>query len=160
MFIGPVYTLSNNGVTISTAISALQLKPGTNGAVEILRAAVTQGNNVTSAQLVAAVIRKSAAATVTTAVAGTHLNKHNPISPTADASLGTTATGITATAEGTNTDLTIKRGLNLLNGWEWLPTPEERLVVPQSGFAAVTFLTAPASSSWYCDLTWRELRGG
>ena len=160
MFIGPVYTLTNNGVAISTAITALQLKPGTNGPAEILRAALTQSTSTTSTQLAAAVIRKSAAATVTTAVAGTHLKKHNPASPTSDASLGTSATGVTASAEGTNSDLTIQRGLNILNGWEYLPTPEERLVVPQSGFLAVTFLSAPPSATWFADLTFRELRGG
>lgn len=160
MFIGPVYTLTNNGVSISTAITALQLKPGTNGPCEVLRAAITQSTSTTSTQLAAGVIRKSGAATVTAAVAGTTLKKHNPISPTSDASLGTSATGITASAEGTNSDLTIQRGLNVLNGWEYLPTPEERLVVPQSGFLAVTFLSAPPSATWFADLTFRELRGG
>lgn len=160
MFIGPVYVLTNNGVTISTAISALQLQPGTAGPAEVLRAALTQSTSTTSTQLAAALIRKSGAATVTTAVAGTHLKKMNPASPTSNAILGTAATGVTATAEGTNTDLTVQRGLNILNGWEWLPTPEERFVVPQSGFAAVTFLSAPPSATWFADLVFRELRGG
>lgn len=160
MFIGPCYVLANNGVSISTAISALQLKPGTNGPVELLRASFTQSTSTTSTQLAAGVIRKSAAATVTLAVAGTHLKKMNPAAPTSDASLGTTATGITASAEGTNSDLTIQRGLNILNGWEWLPTAEERMIVPQSGFVALTFLSAPPSATWFAELAFRELRGG
>lgn len=159
MFIGPVYALANNGVTISSAITAIQLKAGANGVIELLRASVTQGTSTTSTQFAAAVIRKSAAATVTIAVTNTNVKKMNPASPTADASLGTAATGFTASAEGTDTDLSIQRGINILNGWEWLPTPEERMIVPIAGFCAVKFLTAPPSATWYAELIFRELRG-
>ena len=160
MFVGPCYILKNNGVTISTAISLLQLKPGTNGPVEILRAAINQGSSTTSAAIQAGLIRKTAAATVTLGVAGTHLLKQNPVNPTSDASLGTSATGITASAEGTNGELTITRGFNDLNGMEWLPTPEDRVMVAQSAFAALTFLSAPPSATRFGELVFRELRGG
>ena len=162
MFIGPVYQLNNGnaGTTVSTAITVTQLKPGTNGPVEILRASITQSGNTTSSQVAAALQRKSAAATVTTAVAGTNLNKMNPVAPTSDASLGTSATGFTASAEGTPTDYAIKRGFNILNGFEWLPTPEERVIVPQSGFLGLTFVTAPPSATYYAETVFRELRGG
>lgn len=159
MFIGPVYILTNNGVSISTAISALQWKAGTNGAIEVLRAALTQGASTTSAATRAGLIRKTAAATVTAGVAGTTLLKQNPVNPTSDASLGTTATGITASGEGTNGELSIQRGMNVLNGMEWLPTPEERLLAPQGGFLALTFLTAPPSATWDATIVARELRG-
>jgi hypothetical protein len=162
MFIGPVYQLNNGnaGTTVSTAITVLQLKPGTNGPAEILRASMSQSGNTTSTQVAIALQRKSAAATVTIAVAGTNVNKMNPISPTADASLGTSATGFTASAEGTPTDYAVKRGFNILNGFEWLPTPEERVMVPQSGFLGLTFVTAPPSTVYYGELVFRELRGG
>ncbi len=159
MFIGPVYRLVNNGVSISTAISALQLKPGTNGPVEILRHGMSQSTSTTSTQVKGGLIRKSAAATVTAGVAGTTLLKNNPISPTADASLGTSATGITASAEGTNGELTDVRGFNILNGLEILYTPEERKLVAQSGFVAETFMSAPPSATWDAFIEFRELRG-
>jgi hypothetical protein len=151
--------LKNNGVSISTAITALQLKTGVNGPAEILRFAMTQSTNAVSSQTAVMLVRKSAGATVTAAVAGTTLTKENPIAPTADASLGATATGITATAEGTNTEQSIIRGFNVLNGVEWLPTPEERLIVPQTGFIGLTFMSAPASSTWQAEMVFRELRG-
>lgn len=160
MFIGPVYILTNNGVSISTAISALQWKPGTNGPIEVLRAALTQATSTTSTQVGAGLIRKSAAATVTTAVAGTTILKENPVNPTTDASLGTAATGITASGEGTNGELSIQRGFNILNGFEWLPTPEERIMVAVSAFLALTFLSAPPSATWHATIVARELRGG
>lgn len=159
MFIGPVYTLRNGGVSISTAITALQLKCGANGIIEVIRASVSQQPSVTSTQINCTLGRKSAAATVTAATAGANVAKHNPASPTADCTLGTAATGFTASAEGTDSDFTIQRGVNTLNGFEYLPTPEERLVVPIAGFIALKFLVAPISATYYADITFRELRG-
>lgn len=160
MFIGPVYSLTNNGVPISTAITAIQLKAGTNGPCEILRAALTQAGNTTSTQPSAGITRKSSAATVTAAVSGTTLHKHNNAAPTTDASLSTSGTGITASAEGTNSATLADRGFNILNGYEWLATPEERIMVATAGIVGLTFLTAPPSSTWYASFTWRELRAG
>jgi hypothetical protein len=160
MFIGPCYTLKNNGVSISTAISVIQLKLGTNGPAELLRASQTQGTSTTSSQIAAKIVRKTAAATVTAAVAGTTLLKQNPINPASDASLGTAATGITASAEGTDGEAPIERGHNILNGWEWLPTPEERELVPQAGIVALKNSVAPPSATYYAEIAFRELRGG
>lgn len=159
MFIGPCFLLNNLGVSISTAITAIQLKAGVNGAVEILRASLSQATTATSAQIAAGIVRKSAAATVTTAVAGTTVLKQNPINPTTDASLGTAATGITASAEGTNGEQAVTDGFNDLNGYVYLPAPEERLLVPQGGIIGLTFLSAPQSATRHARLAFRELRG-
>ncbi len=156
----PVYTLLNNGVVIATAISALQLKAGVNGPIEILRAWATQANNVTGAQCSVALLRKTAAATVTAASAGSTLTKGSPLFPTADASLGTAATGITASAEGTDGEILHAEGMYNIGGVTFLPTPEERWIVPQGGIVALKFLDAPASAKWYCGIRFRELRAG
>lgn len=159
MFTFAAYKLKNLGVAISTAITVAQLKLGTNGPAAILRHSLTQDGSVTSTQIRGGLIRKSAAATVTTAVAATNLNKQNPVSPTADASLGTTATGITATAEGTDADHLCTRGFNVLNGQEVVYTPEERDIVAQGGIVAQKLLTA-FNSTWSSELVFMELRGG
>jgi hypothetical protein len=160
MFIGPCYNVTNNGVSISTAITVVQVKAGVNGAIEILRAALTNGTAATSAQYAAALFRKTAAATVTTGVAGTTVLKQNPVNPTTDAALSTTGTGITASAEGTNGEEFVSDGFNDLNGFLWLPAQEERLMVPQSGILGLTYLVAPQSATRYGRIVWRELRGG
>src|SRR5882672_2528683 len=161
MFIGPCYILKNLGVSISTAITVIQLKAGVNGPIEILRSSLTNGSVATSAQYAAALLmRKTAGATVTTGVAGTTVLKQNPVNPTTDASLGTTATGITATGEGTNGEEAVTRGFNDLNGAEWLATPEERILVAQGGIIAQTFKLAPQSATRYGEISFRELRGG
>jgi hypothetical protein len=156
----PEYRLTNNGVSISSAVTVLQLKAGTNGPLEILRWHISQSTTTTSAQVLVGLIRKTGAATVTAGSAGTTVLKQNPVNPTTDASLGTSATGITGSAEGTNGELTCQRAFNVLTGAEVLFTPDERIIVPQGGIIALTFLSAPPSATWLAEISWRELRGG
>ena len=159
MFTFPAYILKNNGVSISTAVTVAQFKAGVNGAVAILRHSLTQSGSVTSTQVASTLVRKTAAATVTAAVAGTTLLKQNPLNPTTDASLSTTATGITASAEGTDGEQTLSRGFNILNGQETVYTPEERVLVAQGGIIAQKLLVA-FTTTWYSELVFMELRGG
>lgn len=159
MFTFPAYTLKNNGVSISTAITVAQFKAGVNGAVSILRHVLSQSGSVTSTQIKSLLVRKTAAATVTAAVAGTTLLKNNPLNPTTDASLGTAATGITASVEGTDGEQTSSRGFNILNGQETLYSPEERIIVPQGGIIAQKLPTA-FNSTWDSEFVFMEMRGG
>lgn len=156
----PVYELKNNGVSISTAITVLQLQAGTAGPIRLLRASLTQPSN-TGAQVRAALVRKTAAATVTAAVAGTTLVKLNPIYPTANATLATNGTGITGTAEGTDGDIMAEEGAHTFNGWLWVPAERgEQIVVPQSGIIALKFMAAPQAATWLARIVFEELRGG
>ena len=78
--------------------------------------------------------------------------------PAALAAGGTSATGITASAEGTDGDVLIDENFNIVNGtWTWLPTPEERIRVGAGGIIGLKFLTAPGSQTWYASVKWREL---
>lgn len=147
-----IYVVENGGVAISTAITIIQLKAGASRGLELLRAKISQAVSETSTQEHIQILRKSAAATVTSR---TPL-KLNPDDGAADAVGGTAATGITATAEGTDGDVLIEEGFNILNGWEWLPTPEERIVAHAGDFLALKFGTAPASQTWYASLYFRE----
>lgn len=150
---GYVYKVGNGGVAISTAITILQIKAGA-APLEILRAALTQGLSETSTQERVQILRKTAAATVTSA---TPL-KVNPNDPAALAVGGTAATGYTASAEGTDGDVLVDRGFNILNGFEWIATPEERILVDASGFVALKFPVAPASATFIAEIWFRELR--
>lgn len=158
MFTFPAYILKNNAVAIATAITVQQYKAGTNGAAAILRHSITQNSSVTSTQQSSTLVRKTAAATVTAGVAGTTVLKQNPVSPTTDASLGTSATGITASAEGTDGELTDARGWNILNGQETVYTPEERVIVPQGGIIAQKLGNA-VNVTYLAQLVFMELRG-
>ena len=158
MFTFGMYINKNNGVAISTAITIQQYKAGVNGPGAILRHSIGQSGSVTSTQIASGLVRKTAGATVTAGTAGTTLLKQNPISPTADASLGTTATGLTATAEGTDGEITYQRGWNILNGQEAIYTPEERVIVAQGGIIAQK-LYAAFNTTYYAEMVFAEMRG-
>lgn len=150
--VGFDYKISNGsaGVVISTAITILQIKAGA-AALELLKVVLTQGLSETSTQEQVQILRKSAAATVTSY---TPL-KCNPGAPAALCVGGTSATGYTASAEGTDGDVLVDEGFNILNGWLWVPE-KERIIVPQSGIIAIKFPVAPASATWRCVAYVRE----
>ena len=144
---GHVYTLRNE-LTVSTAITVLQIAAGATCPFLILSARLTQRGSTTSAQEKIAWVRKTAAATVTAAVVGTNLFKARTGDPTPSLQLGTALTGWTATVEGTDGDIPVQDGFNVLNGWSYQPVPESRLFVPAAGLVGLKFLTAPASQTW------------
>lgn len=151
---GYVYEVRNGGVSISTAIAVIQIKAGAS-ALEILRASIGQKGSTTSTIERISLVRKSAASTVTSA---TPL-KMNAGDPAALAVGSTSGTGITGTSAGTNTDVLVDECFNIVNGtWSWLPTPEERIRVPQGGIIALEFLTAPGAQTWYASVKFRELQ--
>lgn len=148
-----IYVVRNGAVTVSTAITVIQIKAGASNPLELLRVHASQRGSVTSVQERMQILRKTAAATVTSA---TPL-KYDPSAQAAGAVGGTSATGITATAEGTDGDVLVDEGFNVLTGWTWLPTPEERILVPVSGIVALKFPNAPASQTWNFYTVFREL---
>lgn len=153
---GDVYILRHQAI-ISTAITIIQIKAGTSYGFEIISAALSQSNSETSQQEEIALVRKSAAATVTTAVVGTHVFLTDPGGPNPNLSLGTAATGVIGTAEGTDGDVILREGFNVLNGWLYMPVPEERIQFRVSDIVALRFLTAPASQLWNAKIVIREL---
>ena len=151
---GYTYILRNGGVVCATASTLLQVKAGAS-ALEILRFSIAQKASTPSTIERIGLVRKSVAATVSS----TTMLKGNPGDPAALAVGGTSATGITASAEGTDTDVLCDKLFNIVNGtYEWLPTPEERPRIPQAGMIGLKFLTAPASQTWYAELVVREFQ--
>src|SRR4051812_23341600 len=124
-----VYTVLNKAVTISTAVTIIQVKAGSNNGLEIVRASLTQRGSTTSVQEEVAFVRKSSAATVTAAVDATDntatITRRDPNQSAASATLSTTGTGITGTSEGTDANTVLREGFNVLNGWLYIPVPEE-----------------------------------
>jgi hypothetical protein len=127
--------------TNPTAVTQLQIAAGTAMPIVIMQAWVTQRTSTTSTQIGVQVLRKSAAATVTAAVAG-DLRKLDPGDSATVVQLGTALTGYTATGEGTNSDIVHEEGFNILNGFYYEPQPELRPTVPGGGIIALKLLTA------------------
>src|SRR5260221_503488 len=131
-----VYVVGDQNRTISTAITILQIQAGATSPIELIRASLSQRGSTTSAQERVQIVRKTAGATVTPLVP---LPMNAPRDPGSSAISSTTGTGRTGTGEGTDGDVLVDDGFNVLNGWLWLPTPEERISVPASGWIALKF---------------------
>lgn len=139
------------------AVTLLQLKTGTTKPIEIIRAWCTQHTSTTSGQVRIQILRKTGAATVTTGSG--LLYPLDATSPTSSLAVGTTSTGFTASGEGTDGNVLIDDAFNILNGWLYLPVPEERIKVAANGdFLAIKFPTATVPTATYeVGIIWQEL---
>lgn len=149
---GSVFSAHMVDVSVSGAITLVQVKAGA-VPLHLLRAWVSQNGSTTSAMQRIGIVRKSSAATVTLF---TPL-KYSTGSAASLAVGSTSGTGHTATAEGTDTDVLCPDSFNVLSGWLWVPTPEERISVPPSGIIGLKFLSAPSSAlTVTAGLVWEE----
>ena len=150
-----IYKVSRSA-SISTAINIIQIKAGTKP-FKVLRAWVTQSDQTGSAQTAIQLLRKSTSATVTAAVIADVIQ----IRPSDTASTvvvsSTTGTGFISTVNGTDGDVIIEEGFNILNGWLYLPIPEERIIVPANGTIALKFPVAPSSATYRAGIIFGEL---
>lgn len=148
-----LYVVTVTG-SVSTAITLIQLKAGAAVPLEIVRASVAQYSSTTSAMQAIQIVRKSSAATVTSF---TPL-KLDEQAAAAAAVGGTSATGVIATFEGVDTDVVLRDAFNVLNGWLYLPVPEERIRVEGAGIIGLKFPVAPGSAiSIFGEIVFREL---
>lgn len=148
---GRLYVV-NHSVAVSTGITIIQVKAGSNKPFKVIEASVSQNTSTANAQAVVALLRKSGAATVTSF---TPL-KISPNDPAADAVGGTAATGITATAEGTDGDILHRKSFNILNEWLYLPVPEQRILVPITGIIALKFMAGPTNATYTAHIIFEE----
>jgi hypothetical protein len=137
------YSVRLAPTAITAGKSLIQIKSGAASTLEILFARIFQVTKTTSEMLEVNVLRKTAAATVTSY---TPL-KADANDPASGAAGGTAATGINASAEGTDGDILEDGMWNVLNGeWTYLPVPEDRIWVPAAGIVALKLVTSPAAS--------------
>lgn len=153
---GDTYTVRHSA-SVSTAITVVQIAAGTAVPLLFLSGSATQRGSTTSAQEEMSFVRKTAAATVTAAVVGTHVFKRSPNAPSPSLQLGTALTGVIATVEGTDGDILWREAFNVLNGYKYLPVPEERIIVAGGGIIGLKFFTAPAAQNWSFQTSIMEL---
>jgi hypothetical protein len=141
------YAARMDNVSVSTAITILQVTAPSTAVLEIIRAWCS-GATTTSASQRIQLLRKTAAATGTTAVTPAPLD--------GSAAAGATS-GRNATGEGTDGTVLIEDIFNVVVGWLYLPVPEERIWVPPSGVIAIKFPAAPAATNFTAGIAFREL---
>lgn len=150
------YTLAMIRQQISTAITILQIKAGTQP-LELIRAWIGQHTSSSTGQNQVSILRKSVGATVTAAILGTSLFKHgSTFQGASSATLSTTGTGVVATSEGTDSDEIISDAFNILNGFIWVPTQQSRIVLAPSDIIALKFVVAPQQQTYSASLTFTE----
>jgi hypothetical protein len=152
-----LYNLIRASVATSTAITVNQVLVPAAAAAEFTRAWCNQDSVTTTNQTRIQLNQNSTACTVT-------LQTAFPAQKSMQASKavgGTTATGITATIEGTVTGTWWSEGFNIVNGILYLPVPEARwmLVGQAAGFAALKFPGAPAAANYTTGIEWLEYAG-
>ena len=148
------YNLIRAAVTTSTAITVNQVLVPVVTAAEFTRVWCNQSDTTTTNQTRIQLNRNSTASTVTSTAAAA-LGNGMQASKCVN---GTSATGITATIEGSVTVTVWSEGFNIVNGILYLPVPEARflLVGSAAGFAAVKFPSAPASAAYTTGIEWLE----
>ena len=148
-------TLANQAVTLAF------LNPGTNATLEILRAAVGQSANATSAmQRVQLSTQVTAFPTLVSAtpVATSIIDQASKITGGTAGAAGTC--GINASAEGAGAKtVLLSDQFNVLNGWLWVPIPEDRPVLSAGSTSGIglVFPAAPATlTGWSGYIEFRE----
>lgn len=137
-----VYSVYMNNVAVTGAITLVQIVNGSSAILKLLRAWCSQSNQTSSAQQRIQINRKSGAATVTSFTPA----QFDPGDAASGATGGSSATGTNASAEGTDSTVLLADNFNVLTGWLWVPTPEERIIIPPSGIVGLKLPTAPGSS--------------
>ena len=144
-----IYVTQTARFAISASITLLQVVAPTTAGLEVLRAWASQDSSTSSVQNSIAILRKSASATVTAC-------NVTPLSPWTAAASATS--GGSATSEGTDGLVLYQDSFNILNGWLYLPVPEERIYVPPGSTIALKFMAAPpTSASFVAGFVFREL---
>jgi hypothetical protein len=128
--------------------------------IRILRAWCGQGATEVSDQLgIQIALQASAFGTFTSTTPTPHFiggKVSGIVGGTAQAE-GTAGTDSSANAAGTKTPI-IYDGFNNLNGWLWVPTPEERIVIPPDTCIVLAIVGTPATlTNWSAGITYEEI---
>jgi hypothetical protein len=147
---------SSEMVTI-TAATAITSRAHT---IRILRAWCSQGATETSEQLGIQIVQQATAfGTFSGATPSPHMiggNVSGIVSGTTQAA-GTAGTDSSANAAGAKTVI-IADSFNNLNGWLWVPTPEERIIVSAGLVITLAMVgTATTLTNWTAGMTFEEL---
>ena len=157
------YVVSSAGITLANqAVTLVFINPGTTASIEILRAWVSQSANATSAQQrVQFNTQVTAFPTLTSATPG-KLKLSDPVSLITGGTAGAAGTcGINASVEGAGAKTVLHQDcFNVLNGWLWVPTPAETLILnagAASGFGLHLPVAPTTLTNWAFGVVFREI---
>lgn len=159
------FSVGGDGLTLANqAVTLVFVNPiaAPNMNLEILRLWASQQGSATSAQQRVQVTSQVTAFPTLTAATPRALKTADAVSVITGGTAGAAGTaGINASAEGAGTK-TVRFGdaFNVLNGYLWVPTPRETIVMPAGGASGLNlFLPAAAASltNWACGNNYAEV---
>lgn len=158
--VGENQTLSTGSVLIALRTAADSVTAG--GILALRRIEISQNGTTTSAMIRGELFTRDTAGTLTmTSATPVPIWLGGPASAItgSTAPAGTAAkVGITSTADSGGA-YTQRHPFNFnnLNGYLWIPVPEERITVPAATVVGIRFLAAPSSlTGWTFILTFEE----
>lgn len=163
------FTLNGENLSLGTgnilaAIRTAADKATAGGEIAINRVEISQSGSTTSAQCRGefTVRTTNGALTVTSATPRPINPLNGPASGIAgntDLVGGAARCGVNSSADSTGTHTVIRNfNFNNLNGYLWIPTPEERIIVPPAAIFCVRFTAAPGTTTgWTIAVDFEEL---
>jgi len=128
--------------------------------IQLLRAWVSQVGTQTSQQIGILIGQKASAfGTYTSTTPSPHFvgGPASGLSGSTSAAAASAGTDASAEGGGTVTDI-IDDSFNNLNGWLWVPTPEERIIVPTDTAVILKIIGTPTTlTGWSAGITFLEL---
>jgi hypothetical protein len=160
------FVVSAGGLTLVNAVVTLAninppAAPGPN--IEILRCWVSQSQNATSAQQrVQLVTQVTAFPTLVSATPAVFKRWDANVSTIVGGTTGAAGkAGVNASGEGGGTKtIVFDDAFNVLNGWLWVPTPRETIVLPSgslSSFSIYFPVAALTLGNWAVGLVYAEV---
>lgn len=128
--------------------------------IEILRAWCGQKGTATGQNLGIKIAQKASAfGTFTSATPSPHFIGGPASGLTGSTSVAAASAGTDGSAEGAGTVTTIiADDFNNLNGYLWVPTPEERIIVPTDTAIILKLIGTPTTlTNWSAGMTYREI---
>lgn len=158
------YTVGALNVTVTGAVDLawVFVNPGTTCSLEFLRAWASQAANATSAQQSIALRTQVTAFPTLTSSTPRKLKLLDPVSVITGATngaAGTSGTNASVAGAGTKSEV-IDDNFNVLNGWLWVPTPRETIIMnasAASGFGVYAPVQPGTLTSWSFGLAFAEL---
>jgi hypothetical protein len=144
------------------AVTAVFINPiaAPNVNLEILRCWLAQSANATSAQQRVQLETQVTAFPTVASATPAKLKRADAISIIVGGTGGAGTSGITATAEGGTKTAIFDDAFNVLNGWLWVPTPRETIMMPAgsaSGFGMFIPIAPATTTNWHFGVNFAEV---
>lgn len=157
------YSLTLSNATVTAGRTLLWINPPASGLKEIQIARVEvgfTGDNTSRQHRLQLVSQVSAFPTVSS-TAPVALDLACPASAIVGGTGGAGTCGTLASAEGAGAKtILLASGFNSLNGFLWVPTPDDRIILPKgsaSGFGVFLPDTPATTTGWHAHAVWLEV---